>query len=756
VASGPTIFNFFYIFTFNANESTKYYFSPMKIAPRSLYLNTILVFQILLAIPLLLYSYTFDSLNPIKNGYGANGPYTVIHDSIKSQSSPGMLVHLFRPADTTSPRPVLFFIHGIGASSPAHYIEFLHHCASRGNAVLYASYPHAPAMIRPEVVYSIIRKGLSQGTTHWRDFIDSTKLGIIGHSYGGGAVPSISSEWLIKRGWGAHGAFLFIMAPWYSYEITPQQLQSFPSHTTMIMQVYENDNVNDHRMAKDIFDNISIDERHKNFIILHSDTSEQPFLHANHTVPSGAFSDENSRLDNMDYYGVWRLADALEAFSFENDTTAYQTALGSGTQEQQFMGVHQSGKPVHGLIASHTSFILYPQNAYLNFWSHSFNPRNSFSPEFSSKASRREKTRTTVRNYFSFHPDPKTNSGKISIPHASKISFSPIDSGFGAHGPHKVMKRAFPHPSMGDGKVYIFSPENVDSACPVIIFLHGFPWPIPDFYDGLIAHIASQGYHVIFPSYILFKRLIRNKKLYDLMIEGADEAFTLLGEKADTTKLGFIGHAYGGGAVPAIAWHYLKLREWGKDGAFMFIISPWYSSYMNTRNFNYFPSNVNLLLQVYEDDRINDWRMAEDLFYSFKTIPFERKDFIIVRNDHYNGKILEAEHTSPLSGDNDDIDAIDYYGIYKLVDALAVCSFKSDSSAYKTALGDGAHQQTFMGTWPDKTPVTPLNVTDRPATPYNERFFLFDWNRPLNKRRHDYTPVEKARPTWLYKFQSRN
>jgi pimeloyl-ACP methyl ester carboxylesterase len=613
-------------------------------------------------------------------------------------------------------------------------------------------------MIKPEMVYSIIRKEFKQGITQWRSLLDSTKVGFIGHSYGGGAVPAVSYEWLIKNNWGGQGSFLFIMAPWYSFELSPQQLSSFPSNITMIMQIYENDNTNDHRMAKDIFDNISIAENRKNFIILHSDTTEKPFLIANHSVPSGAFSDSASQLNNLDFYGIWRLLDALESFSLKNDSTASSVALGSGSTEQCFMGIHASGNPIRNLTATHTSFILYPQNSYLNFWSHSINPRNSSLSAFNTEKTKGERRRATIRNYISLRKDQETDSENGSITYSSRVRVSPIDSGFGRQGPYKVSKRAFPHPSMGDGKIYIFSPEGIKTPCPVIVFLHGFPWPVPDFYDGLIQNIVSQGYHLIFPSYVLFEPSLRlnNRKLYNLMVDGADEAFELLGASADTTRIGFIGHAYGGGAVPAMAWHYLKLKEWGKNGAFMFIISPWYTYNFDQSNFSFFPSHVNLLLQVYEDDRFNDWRMAEDLYYSFKTIPSERKDFTIVRNDHYSDRALIAEHISPLSGNDGDLDAVDFYGIYKLTDALAAYSFKADSSAYKTALGNGSFEQNYMGIWSDHTPVTPLEVTDHPVTPHNERAFIFGWNRPWNKRRRNYTPVEKARPTWLYNLVPRD
>jgi len=692
--------------------------------------------------------------NPIDSGWGASGPYVVCRDSVVSESMNGAFIYLFRPARTDTLWPVIFFVHGVGARDPVNYIELLTHCASRGHAVVFAPYPHATALARPEAAYSTIRRGFEQGVHTWRMLLDSCRAGFVGHSFGGGAVPAISHHWLVNKAWGSQGAFLYIMAPWYSYDISPQQLRAFPGHAALVMQVFEDDHVNDHRMAKDIFDNIAILETRKNFILLRSDTSHIPVLRADHSVPTGIAGHES--LDNLDYFGVWRLLDALSDFSLSGDQSAREVALGSGCQAQRYMGEWPSGAPVRELTGGHTGFVIYPQNWYLNFWSHRSNPRQAETTFFNALPSWRGRGRMTIRNYLTLKPGASTDPDRLLVPHSSPASFSPIDSGYGAAGPYRVVKRDFPQPSLGHGKVYIFSPVGIDTPCPVIVFLHGFFWPMPDFYNGLIAHIASQGYHVVFPSYLLNRSLLNNKKRYDLMIKGAEEAFLLLGAAADTSRLGFIGHAYGGGAVPAVAWHYLKLKEWGRNGAFMYMMAPWYTHYFNEHQFEYFPSQTKLLIQVYESERFNDWRMAEDLFYSFRTIPLEQKDFCIVGNDHYNGKILQAEHVSPLSTGEGDVDAIDFYGHYRLADALAAYTFRGDTHAATVALGNGSVLQQYMGTWPDQTPVTPLKVTDRPVTPYYENSYLFKWGRPWNRRRHHFRPIEKAKPAWLYRIQSQD
>ncbi|MBN1759597.1 MAG: hypothetical protein JW863_14820 [Chitinispirillaceae bacterium] len=686
--------------------------------------------------------------NPIDSGYGARGPFTVCRDSIPAPTVKGASVHLFRPCRTDTVWPVVFFFHGIGASDPSNYRELCEHLASRGLAVLYPPFSKMIAMAKPEMAYAQLRAGFDAGVEKWWDKLDSTRVGFMGHSYGGGAVPALSLEWIRQRLWGKNGAFLYIMAPWYSYEISPLQLDEYPQSVTMIMEVFEHDYINDHRMAKDIFDHIPIADSAKNYIILQSDSSHTPPLYAGHATPSGAAGGEST--DYLDYYGIWRLADALVDYTFNGNSAARKLAFGSGNARQRYMGTWSDGALVKELRGGHNAFVYLPQNNFMNFWSHARNPRYRVVTFFGEEPEWGHRERMTIRNYINVRPGAGEMFDTMDVVHAdSGQPVCPITSGFGSSGPYKVQKRDFFHPVKGHGKIYLFSPVGIDRPAPVILFLHGFQWPMPDYYQGFINNIVSQGYHVIFPSYMLYSMTVGNKKRYELMLAGAVEAFTVLGNTADTTRIGFIGHSYGGGAVPAVAWHFLKLKRWGRNGAFMFILAPWYVFNFEPEQFSNFPSETRMLIEVFEGDRFNDWRMAEDLFYSFTTIPYKNKDFVIVHNDEYNDEELEAEHTSPLSSGGDDINVIDYYALYRLADALAAETFYGDTLGRAVALGGGSSRQIFMGTWPDGTPVAHLTVTDKPVTPYPQFLYLFNWGLLWNKRRHEYKPLGKFDPLWF-------
>ena len=681
----------------------------------------------------------YTAPNPIDTGWGARGPFTVCRDSIPSPAVSGASIHLFRPCRADTAWPVIFFLHGIGASDPANYLELCEHLASRGLAVLYPPYAKMIAMAKPETAYRQLREGFDAGAAKWIDLLDSSRVGFMGHSYGGGAVPAISLEWIKQRLWGKKGAFLYIMAPWYSYDISPLQLDAYPNTATLIMQVFEDDYVNDHRMAKDIFDHLPLRDSCRNYIILKSDSTHTPALFAGHAAPSGAAGGEST--DNLDYYGIWRLADALCDYTFNGNAAARAVAFGSGGPQQRFMGRWPDGAPVRELDGGHTAFVYQPQNGFLNFWSHTRNPRYRIVSFFDKEEGWGQRTRNTIQNYFNVRPGTGSRIDTVVQVAADSAQLkSPITGGFGAAGPYAVTKRDFFQPAKGHGKIYLFSPVGIDRPAPVIIFLHGFQWPMPDFYQGFVNNIVSQGYHLVFPSYILYNVTLGNKKRYELMLSGAIEGLEVLGNTVDTTRIGFIGHSYGGGAVPAVAWHFLKIRRWGKNGAFMFILAPWYVYNFGPEQFSNFPSHVRMLVEVYQGDRFNDWRMAQDIFYSFTPISRKNKDFVIVHDDEYNDSELEAEHTAPLSTGDGDIDMIDYYALYRLADALAAEAFTGDTLARRVALGGGAALQTFMGKWPDGTPVKQMTVTDKPVTPYPEFFYLFHWGMTWNRRRNLFEP----------------
>ncbi len=114
-------------------------------------------------------------------------------------------------------------------------------------------------------------------------------------------------------------------------------------------------------------------------------------------------------------------------------------------------------------------------------------------------------------------------------------------------------------------------------------------------------------------------------------------------------------------------------------------------------------------------------------------VPASNRNFVTISSDYYGRPPLIADHSAPTAVDlglppstlNNlfnsvvfmvthwgVVDAMDYYGYWKLFDGLCDAAFHGRNREY--ALGD-TPQQRFMGTWSDGVPVRPLEVMRAPG-----------------------------------------
>lgn len=297
---------------------------------------------------------------PIATGYGANGTFTMTDDRFASPLFPTENVHVFRPAERSSLAPVIFFAPGFGATDPANYRPLIQHIVSRGYAVVFS--PFQVITGDGSVYqrrYDTIFAGYEEAVKRYGQFFDLTRVGFIGHSYGGGASFAMLQRGAAGKGWGSRGLFLFALAPWYVYEITTKQLLAFPTHAKVLVQVYDADTVNDHRIAKEVFERTGLPASEKDFVLLRSDQQQGVALDASHGTPSGQTPNA------LDYYGIWRLFDALADYAFNGTVAGQQLALGNGNAQQRFMGVWPNGQPVKEALAGPCVPITRPTSSFL-------------------------------------------------------------------------------------------------------------------------------------------------------------------------------------------------------------------------------------------------------------------------------------------------------------------------------------------------------------------------------------------------------
>jgi uncharacterized protein (TIGR03437 family) len=282
---------------------------------------------------------------PIQSGYGANGGFPVTEDKFPSPRYDSQNVHVFRPAGVTSKTPVIFFAPGYGNNDPDEYEPLINHIVSRGYSLVYAPFQIVSGDITlHRKRYDTIFAGFEEAVNRYGSSFDLTRAGYAGHSYGAAAALNMAYRGL-ERGWGSQALFFFIMAPWYYFDVSLSQFVNFPQHAKVIVQVYEQDGVCDHRVAREIFERINLPSGEKDFMMLMREERPGYKLEADHGTPSGQGTDAH------DFYGIYRPLDALADYAFTGSEAGKRVALGNGGAEQRFMGLWPDGRPVREMVA---------------------------------------------------------------------------------------------------------------------------------------------------------------------------------------------------------------------------------------------------------------------------------------------------------------------------------------------------------------------------------------------------------------------
>lgn len=320
------------------------------------------------------------------SGYGADGSYTVATQSFANPNFPGHDIVIYYPAGITSPVPALFYSHAFGGNDPGNISGFLNFVAKKGYAVVFVPYQTAGNV---QQKYTNLLAGFTKAARDYPDIIDTTKVGFVGHSFGGGASFANAYHFFTTLNWGQSGRFIFAMAQWYAYNITQAELQSFPADVKLLTVVYEEDKTNDQRMANDIFNTINIPVSEKDYLRVRSDTIGGYAYLADHVVPN------NSRFDALDYYAYYRLLDALCDYVFNGNVAGKDVALGGGSTAQITM---PGG--MHPLVHSAAPDFANAQSAYQFPCSSSDNPRQDHCDEALAV------TETAISTKFSMFPNP--------------------------------------------------------------------------------------------------------------------------------------------------------------------------------------------------------------------------------------------------------------------------------------------------------------------------------------------------------------
>ena len=292
-----------------------------------------------------------------------------------------------------------------------------------------------------------------------------------------------------------------------------------------------------------------------------------------------------------------------------------------------------------------------------------------------------------------------------------KVTTLPARGDYGSDGQYAVTLQSIANPKANAPapvSVYLPSNASTQTRVPVIFFAHGFGGTDFQYYDALSRQLASNGYAVVFAPYTA-NLLTSNTARYQQMWAGFQAAVQQFGNVLDTTRVGFAGHSYGAGAVPELARRGVA-AGWGANGLFMFSMAPWYSW---GTNYEQIPASAKLIVQVYWDDETNQHLIGvNDIWNRLPQITEKRWQVIRAARTTC---LLPAGHGIPVTGNRGneaEINAFDYWGVWRRLHALADYTFTGNSRARFVAF-----DETQMGKWRlyGLRPITPLETTTTPV-----------------------------------------
>ena len=317
----------------------------------------------------------------------------------------------------------------------------------------------------------------------------------------------------------------------------------------------------------------------------------------------------------------------------------------------------------------------------------------------------------------------------------------------GKQSPHaSVTKNRY---GKGGQEYWIFEPASPKPrSAPVIVFLHGWGGMNPLYYGAWLDHLVKRGNIVIYPRYqqnlLTAISDFTPNTLYAVK-DAIDRLQTEPGHvTADLSRFATVGHSLGGVLAANVA---ALARESGlpRVSAVMSVEPGITEAPINVplADLKKLPPETLLLAIAGDQDTLVRDYDAKRIYYESTRVSAGNKDFITVVSDAHGRPALQASHRAPTAidkaydngegvgggsaetakvGDGRQssrrsrldtmmVNALDFYGTWKLFDGLCDAAFYNKNREY--ALGNTA-QQRFMGVWSDGVPVRELKVTDNP------------------------------------------
>ena len=247
---------------------------------------------------------------------------------------------IFDPVQVLGPVPVIVFLHGWGLLDPTQYSIWIEHLVKRGNVVVFPKFQDNILELTPNMTPNAVSAVQSAFVT-LGSRADRSRFAIVGHSIGASIAFDMS----------ALAATAGLPAPTALMAAAPGGTTSFgwtgtgsldqiPANILALVLIGDEDTTVGDETAKALFASIpQVACTNKNLLLVRSDRHGTPQLVASHAAPTAAAIGSNA----LDFYGYWKLSDALIGAAFYGSWRDY--ALGGGPN-QTFMGTWSDGVPV--------------------------------------------------------------------------------------------------------------------------------------------------------------------------------------------------------------------------------------------------------------------------------------------------------------------------------------------------------------------------------------------------------------------------
>ncbi|HEY4029196.1 MAG TPA: hypothetical protein VGM25_02550 [Caulobacteraceae bacterium] len=298
----------------------------------------------------------------------------------------------------------------------------------------------------------------------------------------------------------------------------------------------------------------------------------------------------------------------------------------------------------------------------------------------------------------------------------------------------------------------VFVPAGAPTA-PVVVFLHGWGATDPLFYGAWIEHICRRGRIVICPAYqdrltTPLPRFAPNATAAIKAVMGRLEAGDF-GCRPEPRRGAYLGHSMGGALAARLACEATADAGLPGPRAVMCVepgVGPTPGADQVLGDLSRLQPGTLLVTVVGDRDTRAGDRDALRIWRGATRVRDPDKAYVVMNSDDHGSPALVADHQAPAAaapgatlgllgglvgggpvrklarrraGQAGDgaaalspeaigrLDALDWYGTWKLFDALTDEAFYGFNRSY--ALGGGP-DQTFMGLWSDGVPVRRMSV----------------------------------------------